>query len=385
MTTSAVGLDVASLSLVKLVHLDIFDVDLLLSLGQGVAWWQRLLKQRNIVDVDRLGEGDTEVDVEIAELVVSVAGHTLTTEHLYVAGLDHLAGGDVDRECVVIEVLDEDLTTAESSEEVDLYFDKEVVLPALEARVGLLVDDNDNIAWNGVGCLIGLFLECDLLAILHSLVDADLEDLALLVDLLAVALLAAVLGVDDLTLTLALGAGLLHLLNHGAELAEDDLDTLTIASATCLDSTFLATATLALFAENVLLEGKLGDLADVELLERYLDTVYKILALAGAAGTSASTTEESTASATEELREEILGVHAATHSLLVKTLLAESVIEITLFGIREDFVCCGDVLESFLITTLVWVLFQCLLTVGPASCKSPKCQYEGWRISLAEV
>lgn len=266
-------------------------------------------------------------------------------------------------------MLDKDLTTPKRGEQVDLDVDKEIVLFALEAGMRLLVDDNDNVAWNGVGCLVGLFLECDLRAIIHTFVDADFEDLALMVDLLAVALLAAILGVDDLTLTLTFGTGLLHLLNHGTELTKDDLDTLTIASATCLDGTLLSSMAIALLAENLLLKSKLGELADVELLERDLDTVDEILALARAAWSSASTAEEAATSATEELGEEILGVHAAAHSSTFETLLAETVIEIALVCVGENFVCGGDGLELFGITTLVWVLLQCLLAVSPRRCE----------------
>lgn len=368
MLTGAVGSGVAGLSLIEIVHLNILDVDLLLGVGKGPSWWERLLEERNAVDVNGFGEGDGKVDVEVTHLVVSVAWHTLAAKNLDISGLDHLTGRDLDRESVLVKVLDENLTTTEGSEEVDFDVDEEIVLSALEAGVRLLVDDDDDVAWNGVGCLVGLFLESDLLAIFHTLVDSDFEDLTLLVDLLAVALLAAVLGVDDLTLTLALGTSLLHLLNHGTELTEDDLDTLTVASATCLDSTLLTTSTIALLAENVLLKSKLGDLTSVELFKRDLDTVNEILALARTTRASTSTTEETATSATEELGEEILGVHATAHSSTFEALFAKSVIEVTLVCVGEDFVCCSDGLELFGITTLVWVLLQCLLAVSPVQC-----------------
>ena len=202
---------------------------------------------------------------------------------------------------MVVKMLDENLTTSQCCEEVDFDVDEEVILSALEARMWLLVDDNDYVAWDGVGCLVSLFFEGDLLAVLHALVDADLEHLAFLIDLLAITFLAAIFGVDDFTLTLTLGTGLLHLLYHGTKLAEDDLDTLTVTTVTSLDGAFLATATITLLAKDMLLQSELGDLATVELLKGDLDTVDEILALARATRSRASSTEEATSAATEEL------------------------------------------------------------------------------------
>ncbi|KAI3475524.1 hypothetical protein L1887_63081 [Cichorium endivia] len=236
-------------------------------------------------------------------------------------------------------VLDEDLAAGERCEQVDLDVNVEVVLPALEARVWLFVDDDDDVAGDGVGRLVGLFLEGDVLAVLHALVDAHLEHLALLVDLFAVALLAAVLCVDDLAVALALWAGLLHLLHHGTELSEHDLDTLAVASAARLYGALLAAAAVALFAEDVLLERKLGDLAGVELLERDLDAVDEVLALAWAARAAALTAKEAAASAAEELGEEVLWVHAATHSAALEALLSEAVVEVALVRVGEHLVC----------------------------------------------
>jgi hypothetical protein len=114
--------------------------------------------------------------------------------------------------------------------------------------------------------LVGLTLKGDGLTLLHTAVDVNLEDLALVDDLLTVAVLAAVLGVDDLALTVTVAALLLHLLDHRAELTEDDLDTLTLAALASLDGALLSTLTLALATEDVLLEGELRGLALVEVL-----------------------------------------------------------------------------------------------------------------------
>ena len=59
--------------------------------------------------------------------------------------------------------------------------------------------------------LVALSGEGDLLAVVHALVDGDLEDLTLARHLLAGAALAPQLGVDPLALALALPAHGLHL------------------------------------------------------------------------------------------------------------------------------------------------------------------------------
>ena len=73
--------------------------------------------------------------------------------------------------------------------------------------------------------LVALAGESDLLAVVHALVDGDLEDLALARHLLAGAAFAPQLGVDALALALALPAHRLHLLHDaGAKLLEAHLE-----------------------------------------------------------------------------------------------------------------------------------------------------------------
>lgn len=61
---------------------------------------------------------------------------------------------------------------------------------------------------------VSLARECDLLAILHALLDNNLKNLLLLDNLLTFALGAAVLVTDGLAGALALIAWVLHLLDH---------------------------------------------------------------------------------------------------------------------------------------------------------------------------
>lgn len=79
--------------------------------------------------------------------------------------------------------------------------------------------------------LVCLPREGNLLAVLHSLLDHNLEDLLLLNDLLALALRASIFLTYGLPSALALVARVLHLLNHAhPQLADSDLHTRTSAA-----------------------------------------------------------------------------------------------------------------------------------------------------------
>jgi hypothetical protein len=103
-----------------------------------------------------------------------------------------------------------------------------------------------------------------------------------------------------------------------------------------LDRALLASLALALDADDVLLERQLGRLPLVEVLERDLDAVHDILALLGALGSSSSSPAKESPSAAKELREEILGVHAAhpagSSTTVLESLLTVLVVDSSLVG-----------------------------------------------------
>lgn len=129
-------------------------------------------------------------------------------------------------------------------------------------------------------------------------------------------------------------------MHHRSELAKHDAVTLTTAGGARLDGTLLATLSIAALADNVLLKFKLRRLALVEVGERDVDAVDKVLALARASGASSSSessseglngvasvsktkdervrndsqTHVSSSSSTEQLGEEVSRVHASAHA-----------------------------------------------------------------------
>ena len=295
-----------------------------------------------VLSTEALRELDVELDVEIAVVVVPVRRHTLATNDLDFAGADTLARDDIDGQPPVVKVLDVDLTTSKSGQEVDFAVEEEIVALALEAGVRLLLNLEYDIAWLDARKLVAFPTELDLVAALNTAVDVDVENLALNDGLLAVALLAPVLVADDLALSLAVRADSLESLDHGAHLPHHVLHTPTVTASALLHSTFLTTDTVALGADDGLLESELGDLAAVNVLERDLVSVGNGARLLGALLTHAAAehaSEWATTTAAEELREQVLGSHAtAAHTALLETLLAILVVELSFLRVLENFI-----------------------------------------------
>lgn len=254
---------------------------------------------------------------------------------------DNLAGQDLDSQPALVKVLNIDGTAGERSKKVDLGVVVEVVTLALEASVRLLLNLELHITGLDARHLVTLASEVDLGAALHTLVDVNVEHLALDDGLLAGALLALVLLADLLTLTVAVGADGLESLDHGTHLAHHGLHTLALAALASLHSTLLTTAAITLGADDALLQGKLGNLAAVDVLERDLVNVVDGASLLGAGVATAehaAHAAESSAStaAAEELCEQVLGSHAsaAAHSTaLLETLLTILVVDLALLGV----------------------------------------------------
>jgi len=249
-------------------------------------------------------------------------------------------------------MLNVDLATSQRGEQVDFSVVEEIVVFALESGVGFLLNLEDDIAWFYAGQLIALAAELDLVARLDAAVDVYVQDFSLDDRLLAVALLAAVLVADDFSFALAVGADGLEALDHGAHLAHHVLHAAAIAAGALLNGAVLATDAVALGADDGFLECELGYLAAVDILERdFVDVAdcagFLGALFASAAHAAAEHAAKGTAAAAEELREQILGCHAATssHAALLKAFLAILVVYLALLRVRENFVCVGEVLE----------------------------------------
>lgn len=166
-----------------------------------------------------VGEFDGQFDIQVSGLMMPLRRHTLTLDDLDLIMLDDLAWDEVDDERPVVQMLDSKLSTAKSSQEIDLDLRDEVRILTPEPVMRLLLNHDNHISRLSVRTLVALAGKLDRLAALHALVDVNLEELLLGDDLLAFARRAAVLHVDDLARAAALVARRLDLLDHGTHLA----------------------------------------------------------------------------------------------------------------------------------------------------------------------
>ena len=110
----------------------------------------------------------------------------------------------MDDESSVVQSLYSLLHPCQRVRQVDVHLDDQVLTTPLELVVRLLVEDDDDVPRLQSGLLVPFAAECNLLAVLHSLVHLDLQDLPLPVHLPPVTLLTPELGVDPLALTMTL-------------------------------------------------------------------------------------------------------------------------------------------------------------------------------------
>jgi hypothetical protein len=78
----SVGSSAPPLPVVGLFKSDFVNVSLFGGLGNGVSSGEGLLEKRDESGVDRSGEVDLDLDIEVSEFVVSVRWHTLTRDDL---------------------------------------------------------------------------------------------------------------------------------------------------------------------------------------------------------------------------------------------------------------------------------------------------------------
>lgn len=269
-----------------------------------------------------------------------------------------LSSQNINAQPAVIEVLDVDGASSESSDQVDVALVKKIVVSASETSVWLLLNFENNIAGLYARRLVTLAAELDLGAATNTSVDMDVEDLAIDDGLLASALLAAILVLDLLTLAVTVGADSLETLNHGTHLAHHGLHTVAITSSASLDGALLTTKTLALGADDGALQSQLGDLAAVDVLQGDLVSVVNGAGLGRATVHTAAehASHASEATTAEELSEQVLGSHATSTGTTFEAGFTILIVNLSLLGVGEDFVGVGDFLELVLSGGVVCVL-----------------------------
>lgn len=233
-------------------------------------------------------------------------------------------------------MLDVDGASRQSCDQVDFRMVEEVVLLSLEPSVWLLLDLEDDVARLNARRLVSLSSEVNLVARVNTPINVYMEDLSLDNGLLPTAALAPILFADDLAFSVAVRADSLEPLDHRPHLAHHGLHTVAVAPGTLLDGTLLPATPITLRADDGLLQGELGDLASVDILQRDLVNVVDGAGLGRATLLHTTTTKHAAESraAPKELREEVLGVHpASTTTAALQALLAILVIDLALLRV----------------------------------------------------
>lgn len=354
------------LARVNVLGLKVFHHGVGRSVGLLHTRRQNLIQEVKVLQLVLLGELNIELNVEVTVVMVTERRHTLALDHLdgawrFLLALyfsshtasreltrsDNLARSDVHVQPPVVKVLNGEAASAKSRKKINLNLVEKVVLLALEPGVRLGLNFEDNISGHDTRNLVTLPAELNLVAVPDTLVDVDVEHLALNNGLLTTALLAAVLVTDHLSLTVTVWANGLEALDHGTHLAHHGLHTGTIAAGTRLDGAFLTTAALAARANDGLLQRQLRDLAAVDVLQVDLVNVVDGTGLlrASVPHTTAEHAAKRTTAAAEELREEILSAHSTTGATALETFFTELIIDGALVRIRQNLVGVGQFLE----------------------------------------
>lgn len=227
----------------------------------------------------------------------------------------------------------------------------------------LLLNLKDDVTSLYAWGLVTLAAEFDLGTTSDALIDVNVENLAVDDGLLAIALLAAILVLDDLALSVTVRAYGLEALDHRSHLAHHGLHAVTVATRALLDGTLLAADTAALRADYGPLQSEFGNFAAVDILQGDLVCMMDRTSLGRAAVVHASehathTAHATEAAAAEELSKQVLGSHTTAGTATLEASLAILIVDLALIGVGKDFVGMGNflklVLGSGVVRILVW-------------------------------
>jgi hypothetical protein len=139
-----------------IARIDIFQI---MFLRHGVSrrqdltrpWWEDLFEELDVTQFCLVWEFHVELDVQVAEVVMSVRGHALTFDNLYRAYMiislepkcflkrgartrcDWISREDADCQPPVIKVLNVNGATSQSRQEVNFGVIEEIIVLALES------------------------------------------------------------------------------------------------------------------------------------------------------------------------------------------------------------------------------------------------------------
>ncbi|GIX62856.1 eukaryotic translation initiation factor eIF2A, putative [Babesia caballi] len=265
-------------------------------------------------------EGDVEVALTEGALV---HGHALVLDHEHGPRLDDVVLRRLHADHAAVEVLDVEGAARHGLVDLDALEHHEVRAAALELLVRRLAYDEDDVARDLVGPLVGLAVERHPVLVGHAPLYEHLEDLLGLLHALSLAALAALRVLDDLALPAAGVAHALRLLDHRSHLADLHPHAAPATEAAHAECVARPAQAVAGLADHVLVYRQLAHGAVVDLLQRDLELRNHVFAALLALGLAPSSEEEVKDIARVSVREVPL------HSFL-----AVLVVDSTLFRIR---------------------------------------------------
>lgn len=149
------------------------------------------------------GEGYLENNVKVSKVVgLLVEGKTFIFDGFNIIRLDNFAWIVLDSDLCSVKMLKNEVNTCEGLIQSDFFFHEQICTLALENLVGLFLHNDDHITGLGTWKFICLTIEGVSLVVRCTLVDFCIDDLLFLKNFLSHAGLAAVLLVNDFSLTI---------------------------------------------------------------------------------------------------------------------------------------------------------------------------------------
>lgn len=220
----------------------------------------------------------------------------------------------------------------------------------------LLVDYNNNITRLFIGMLIWFTMEYIFLSMRRTFVNNCLDDLLFLENFLAIACLTFVGFIDLLTGSIAISTRSCWLGIHSwTEHGHLCYHSATFASSTSWVCSVHTSFTITFLANSISVDRYLRGLTLVDVFECDFNSVLDRLAFLWSAFSSTHT-------ASEHLREDI-AVRTHSSTALFDSVFAILVVDITLFFVAKNVICCSERLEFFWITSFIRVFLQSLLPI----------------------
>ena len=165
-------------------------------------------------------------------------------------------------------MLHSEIDASQSLYKRDLMFEEKICTSSFKLLVGLLLDNNNDIACLLPRVLISLTVESVLSVIWRTFVNDGIDNLLLLFDFLSITYLALILFVNDFTFATTIITRSLRLGVHaGSKLCHTGDNTAATTRCALLNSAFLTSSSFACLANSISVYCNFGGLSIIDLLQ----------------------------------------------------------------------------------------------------------------------